>query len=82
MLFAGHQIEYNFRVSQFEDIDEYDWKQVAGDVFRPPSVNILILSSILGTGCQLLSMFTIILVLGVLGFMNPERRNNTLNLGI
>ena len=73
---------YNFRVSQFEDIDEYDWKQVAGDVFRPPSVNILLLSSILGTGCQLLSMFTIILVLGVLGFMNPERRNNILNLGI
>ena len=73
---------YNYRVSRFEDINEYDWKQVAGDVFRPPSVNILLLSSILGTGSQLLSMFTITLLLGVFGFMNPERRSNILNLGI
>ena len=73
---------YNYRVSQFEDINEYDWKQVAGDVFRPPSVNILLLSSILGTGSQLLSMFTITLLLGVFGFMNPEKRANILNLGI
>ena len=73
---------YNYRVSQFEEINEYDWKQVSGDVFRPPSINVLLLSSIIGTGSQLLAMFSIILFLGVLGFMNPEKRGNILNLGI
>ena len=73
---------YNFRVSQFEDINEYDWKQVAGDVFRPPRINRMLLSSMLGTGCQLLSMISITLFLGVFGFMNPEKRNNILNIGI
>ena len=72
---------YNFKVAQIEEIDDYDWKQVSGDVFRPP-INILLLSSLIGTGAQLLSMVTMILVLGVLGFMNPERRGNILNLGI
>ena len=73
---------YNYRVSQFEDINEYDWKQVAGDVFRPPSVNKLLLSSMIGTGCQLLSMISFTLFLAVIGFMNPEKRNNILNVGI
>ena len=73
---------YNYRVSQFEDINEYDWKQVAGDVFRPPRINRMLLSSMLGTGCQLLSMISITLFLGVFGFMNPEKRNNILNIGI
>jgi transmembrane 9 superfamily protein 2/4 len=73
---------YNYRVSQIEEIFENDWKQVAGDVFRPPAVNTLLLSSILGTGTQLLAMFSITLLLGVLGFMNPEKRSNILNIGI
>ncbi len=73
---------YNYRVSQFEDINDYDWKQVAGDVFRPPRINKLLLSSCIGTGCQLLSMITITLFLAVIGFMNPEKRNNILNIGI
>ena len=73
---------YNYRVSQNEDIEEIDWKQMAGDVFRPPSVNVLLLSSILGTGTQLLAMFSVTLLLGVLGFMNPEKRSNILNIGI
>ena len=73
---------YNYRVSQFEDINEYDWKQVAGDVFRPPRINSMLLSSMVGTGCQLLSMVSITLLLGVIGFMNPEKRNNILNIGI
>ena len=74
--------DYNYRVSQFEEIYENDWRLVAGDVFRPPAVNCLLLSSILGNGCQLLLMFSITLFLGVFGFMNPERRMNILNVGI
>ena len=73
---------YNYKVSQFEEIEEYDWKQIGGDVFRPPAVNTILLSSLLGTGSQLLMMFSIILFLGVFGFMNPERRGNILNIGI
>ena len=74
--------EYNYRVSQFEDIDVYDWKQISGDVFRPPSSNILLFSSMLGTGIQLLTMFTITLLFGMFGFMNPEKRLNYINIGI
>ena len=74
--------EYNYRVSQLEDIDEYDWKQISGDVFRPPSRNVLLLSSMLGTGIQLLTMFTVTLILGMLGFVNPEKRLNIINIGI
>jgi len=73
---------YNYKISQFEDINEYDWKQLAGDVFRPPRINALLLSSMLGTGSQLLSMFTITLLLGLFGFMNPEKRVNIINIGI
>jgi len=73
---------YNYKISQFEDINEYDWKQLAGDVFRPPRINALLLSSMLGTGSQLLSMFTITLLLGMFGFMNPEKRVNIINIGI
>ena len=73
---------YNYRVSQLEDIQDYDWKQVSGDVFRPPHKNVLLLSVMLGTGAQLLSMFTISLILGIFGFMNPEKRMNIINLGL
>ena len=73
---------YNYRVSQLEDIQDYDWKQLSGDVFRPPSKNVLLLSGMLGTGVQLLSMFTISLILGVFGYKNPEKRMNIINIGI
>ena len=73
---------YNYRVSNLEDINEYDWKQIQGDVFRPPAVNVLLLSSILGTGTQLFLMITATLFFGIFGFMNPEQRANILNIGI
>ena len=77
---------YNYQVVQIEDIDniksinENNWKQVSGDVFRPPRVNKMLLSSIIGTGCQLYLMLTIICFLGVIGFTNPEKRSNILSL--
>ena len=73
---------YNNKVSQFEEINEYDWKQISGDVFRPPRINVLLLSGMVGTGIQLLSMLTITLLLGMFGFMNPEKRVNLINIGI
>ena len=73
---------YNYRVSNLEEIHEYDWKQISGDVFRPPSVNVLLLSSMLGTGTQLYLMLAATLFFGLFGFMNPEQRANILNIGI
>ena len=73
---------YNERVSQLEEIDEYDWKQVSGDVFRPPAVNLLLLCSMLGTGTQLFLMITATLILGIFGYMNPEHRTNILSIGL
>ena len=73
---------YNYRVSQLEEIDEYDWKQVSGDVFRPPTVNVLLLCSILGTGTQLFLMITATLFFAIFGYMNPEQRANILNIGL
>ena len=77
---------YNYQIVQIEDIDniksinENNWKQVSGDVFRPPRVNKMLLSSIIGTGCQLYLMLTIVFFLGVIGFANPEKRSNILSL--
>ena len=77
---------YNYQVVQIEDIDniknitENNWKQVSGDVFRPPRVNKMLLSSIIGTGFQLFLMLAIVLFLGIIGFINPEKRANILSL--
>ena len=73
---------YNYRISQLQEINEYDWKQLSGDVFRPPYANSLLLSSILGTGTQLFLMVSATLFFGLFGFMNPEKRQNILNIAI
>ena len=72
---------YNYRVSQFEDIKEYDWKQLSGDVFRYPT-NPMLFSSILGTGFQLYLTLLSTFFFGFFWFANPEKRKNLLNLGI
>ena len=77
---------YNYQVVQIEDIDnisnftENNWKQVSGDVFRPPRVNKMLLSSIIGTGFQLFLMLYIVFILGNIGFLEPEKRANILTL--
>ena len=74
---------YNYQIINVEDIiDHNGWKQISGDVFRPPRINRMLLCSIIGTGTQLTLMLSIVLLLGVFGFMNPEKRSNILNLGI
>ena len=77
---------YNYQVVQIEDIDniknikENNWKQVSGDVFRPPRINKMLLTAIIGTGFQLYLMLAIFLFLGIIGFLNPEKRANILSL--
>ena len=46
--------------------DEYGWKQVHGDVFRAPPSS-LILTSLIGTGCQLASVFLIVIAFTIMG---------------
>jgi transmembrane 9 superfamily protein 2/4 len=73
---------YNNKVINFEFVDFYTWKELSGDVFRAPLRNPMLLSSIIGNGFQLFCMMTITLFLGSIGFENPEKRANLLNIGI
>ena len=73
---------YNNKVINFEFVDFYTWKELSGDVFRAPLRNPMLLSSIIGNGVQLFCMMTITLFLGSIGFENPEKRANLLNIGI
>ena len=73
---------YNNQIINFEFIDYYTWKELSGDVFRAPLKNPMLLTAIIGNGFQLLCMLAITLFLGAMGFSNPEKRANLLNIGI
>jgi len=53
--------------------EEFGWKLVHGDVFRPPRKGML-LSVFLGSGTQILCMIGITLVFACLGFLSPANR--------
>uniref|UniRef100_A0A8B9H5B1 Transmembrane 9 superfamily member n=1 Tax=Astyanax mexicanus TaxID=7994 RepID=A0A8B9H5B1_ASTMX len=53
--------------------EESGWKQVHGDVFRPPQMGML-LSVFLGQGTQIFIMTFITLFLACLGFLSPANR--------
>uniref|UniRef100_A0A8C9VWV5 Transmembrane 9 superfamily member n=1 Tax=Scleropages formosus TaxID=113540 RepID=A0A8C9VWV5_SCLFO len=63
---------YN-QVDQEEAQEESGWKQVHGDVFRPPR-NGMVLSVFLGQGAQIFIMTFITLFLACLGFLSPANR--------
>ena len=73
---------YNFRVATIESIDEFNWKQAAGDVFRAPSKRPLLLSCLIGTGFQLFLMVCFSLCLGFFSYMSPNSGINLINFGI
>ncbi|ESO13128.1 hypothetical protein HELRODRAFT_184872 [Helobdella robusta] len=52
--------------------DEYGWKQVHGDVFRPPSYPILF-SSLIGTGYQIAFVALCTIVIAIVGELYTER---------
>mmetsp|Transcript_14632 Transcript_14632/g.19102 ORF Transcript_14632/g.19102 Transcript_14632/m.19102 type:complete len:667 (-) Transcript_14632:162-2162(-) len=60
-----------------EDLEEYGWKLVHADVFRPPS-NPLWLSAACGTGAQILCMSFLTIIFSAMGFMSPARRGHLL----
>jgi transmembrane 9 superfamily member 2/4 len=61
-----------------EDLEEYGWKLVHADVFRPPTASPLLLAVMCGTGAQLLGMSISTICFSALGFMSPARRGHLL----
>ena len=73
---------YNYRVAKIESLDEFNWKQVYGDVFRAPSKRPMLFSSLIGTGFQLFLMICFSLFLGMFSYMSPDSGINLINFGI
>ena len=63
---------YNESLDEDSDIDS-GWKQLRGDVFRPPpSLNLF--CSLIGTGVQLILMAVFTLTFSCIGLLRPEHR--------
>jgi transmembrane 9 superfamily protein 2/4 len=56
-----------------EALEESGWKLVHGEVFRPPK-NGAFLCVLVGTGCQIFAMATVMLGFACLGFLSPSNR--------
>lgn len=65
--------KYRELETQEEAQEETGWKLVHGDVFRPPSHEML-LSVFVGNGVQILTMVGLTLVVALLGFLSPANR--------
>lgn len=61
--------------------EEFGWKLVHGDVFRPPRKGML-LSLLLGSGVQIFFMTMITLVFACLGFLSPANRGALMTCGL
>ena len=71
--------EYNReKQSPEERQDETGWKLLHGDVFRPPATSPMLLAVFAGGGSQVLLMGFSVIVLGLLGFLNPANKGGTL----
>lgn len=70
---------------EFDDLerdlgDEYGWKQIHTDVFRPPSHQLLF-SSLVGTGYQVTAVSFIVIIAAIVGELYTER-GSILSTGI
>ncbi|OUC48499.1 endomembrane protein 70 [Trichinella nativa] len=80
--FHDMKIIYTYSVKFLDDVqEEFGWKLVHGDVFRPPACRLL-LSVFLGSGAQILCMVFVTLVLACLGFLSPARRGALMTCGV
>jgi transmembrane 9 superfamily protein 2/4 len=57
-----------------EDLEEFGWKLVHADVFRPPSFSPLLLAVCCGTGAQLFCMSILTILFSAMGFLSPSNR--------
>uniref|UniRef100_A0A8P0N8H3 Transmembrane 9 superfamily member n=2 Tax=Canis lupus familiaris TaxID=9615 RepID=A0A8P0N8H3_CANLF len=67
------KIAYTYSVSFQDAQEEFGWKLVHGDIFRPPRKGML-LSVFLGSGTQILIMTFVTLFFACLGFLSPANR--------
>jgi transmembrane 9 superfamily protein 3 len=51
--------------------DEYGWKQVHGDVFRPPAFTLM-LSSLVGSGYQVATVIFTVIIFAIVGELYTE----------
>ncbi|CDS12671.1 hypothetical protein LRAMOSA04857 [Lichtheimia ramosa] len=66
---------YNAVEAQEDVQEDYGWKLVHGDVFRPPT-HPMLLSVLVGSGMQLVAMTGLVLVFAILGFLSPSNRGS------
>lgn len=66
---------YNAVDAQEDVQEDYGWKLVHGDVFRPPN-NAMMLSILTGSGVQLVAMTGLTLVFAIFGFLSPSNRGS------
>ncbi|MCP9264965.1 Transmembrane 9 superfamily member [Dirofilaria immitis] len=74
-------IRYNQLDNEEDTQEEFGWKLVHGDVFRPPRY-ALFLSVFVGSGCQVLFMVAITLVFACLGFLSPANRGSLMTFAL
>ncbi|KAI8585494.1 hypothetical protein BDZ88DRAFT_432524 [Geranomyces variabilis] len=66
---------YNALDAQEDAQEDFGWKLVHGDVFRPPRHRML-LAVLVGSGAQLFLMTSVTLGFAVLGFLSPSSRGS------
>lgn len=72
---------YNQLDAEDDANEEFGWKLIHGDVFRPPR-NAMLLSVFLGSGVQVLAMSFITLFFACLGFLSPANRGALMTCAI
>jgi transmembrane 9 superfamily protein 2/4 len=93
VIFLSVMVAHLFRRTVSKDISVYNetidndpeadsgWKQLRGDVFRPPA-HINFFSVVIGTGIQLILMTLFTVAFACVGFLNPEHRGSLLTIMI
>lgn len=72
ILSNSYDVFFSLSCYQDRDLgDEYGWKQVHGDVFRPSS-HPLIFSSLIGSGCQIFSVSLIVIIVAMIEDLYTE----------
>uniref|UniRef100_A0AC34FBG0 Transmembrane 9 superfamily member n=1 Tax=Panagrolaimus sp. ES5 TaxID=591445 RepID=A0AC34FBG0_9BILA len=72
---------YNQLDNEEDAQEEFGWKLVHGDVFRPPQ-SAMFLSVFVGTGTQLLLMSSITLAVACFGFLSPANRGSLMTFAL
>jgi len=59
-----------------DELEDFGWKLVHADVFRPPSNNPMAFAVMVGSGMQLLLMGFFTIIFSILGFLSPANRGS------